>query len=161
MKRRAVSGLIALLAACQIGGPPKPDPEITAAVADLKAGGFEFEADVRITRDAYAVCDGLACAELRVVENRRTIGLAREALEDPSRVRASLLEIWTRYREPRPGSIPDLARGALLVVRRGPEVGVTNPWTLRLAYHSYQQLWLQLDRVQRAKLEDPKLIPLP
>ncbi len=111
--------------------------------------------------DPYAVCDGLACANLRLVRGRRTIGLAREAFSSPSRLRASLLEIWERYQEPRPGSVRDLARAALLVLSDGPRVGVNHRRTLRLAHHRYRQLWLQLDASERAGLTDPDRIPFP
>ena len=161
LKRLSTVGLLALLATCQTSLRPDRDAEIAAALSDLRVGGFSFAADVRVRADPYAVCDGLACANLKVVRGRRTIGLAREAFSNPSRLRASLLEIWDRYQEPRPGAARDLARAALLVVSDGPRVGVTDRRTLRLAYHGYRQLWLQLSPSERAGLLNPDQIPLP
>jgi hypothetical protein len=142
-------------AACGIFAPPAREAQIEAALADLRAGSFEFDADVRFRADRYAVCEGLACADLVLTRNRRTIILAEEAFGSPSVLRASLLEIWERYREPRPGSVPDLARGALRVVRDGPRVGVVDPHTLRRARNVYRQLWEQLPRRSLEGLPDP------
>ena len=161
MKRSGAVALLALLAACQTSLRPDHDAEIAAALSDLRAGGFSFAADVQVRADPYAVCDGLACANLRLVRGRRTIGLAREAFSSPSRLRASLLEIWERYQEPRPGSVRDLARAALLVLSDGPRVGVNDRRTLRLAHHRYRQLWLQLDASKRTGLTDPDRLPFP
>ena len=111
--------------------------------------------------DPYAVCDGLACAELVMYKERRTVVLAEDAFESPSRLRASLLEIWERYQNPRPGSLPDRARGALRVVQDGPGVGVTEIYLRRQAQHLYRQLYDQLAAAEQAKLVDPDSIPVP
>ena len=102
--------------------------------------------------------DGVRCADLTLERGHRTILLADEAFVSDSTLRASLLEIWERYREPRPGSIPDLARGALRVLRDGPRVGVTDPNTLRRARNVYTQLWEQLPE-HYADLPPPSAIP--
>jgi hypothetical protein len=143
------------LAACALFQPPDHTPEIPAALADLKAGGFEFGPDVAFRNDRYAVCDGLACADLIVDAGRRTIIVADGAFESPSRLRASLLEIWARYREPRRGNVRDLARAALLVAREGARAGVTAQDVLDDAAFRYQQLWERLEPAQRADLPPP------
>ena len=58
-----------------------PAPALVEALAELGAAGFEFEADVRFRRDPMSICDGLACAELVLERQRRTIRLAPEAFE--------------------------------------------------------------------------------
>jgi len=65
-----------------------------------------------------------------------------------------------RYREPRPGSVPDLARGTLRVLRDGGRVGV-DAATLRRAQHGYRQLWEALEPAQRECLDDPDSLPFP
>ena len=136
-------------------------PEIATALGALAAAGFEFDADVRFRMERYAVCEGFACADLVLIAERRTIVLAPDAFESPARLRGSLLEVWERYREPRPGSLPDLARGSLRVIRDGRRVGVDDVHTLRLAHHSYRQLWNQLTAEQRSDLEDPDRLVFP
>jgi hypothetical protein len=95
-----------------------------------------------------------------VIRDRRTILLAPEAVREPPLLRAALLEIWERYKTPRPGSVPDLARGSLRVVTDGARVGVDAP-TLRRAHHGYRQLWAALEPAQRADLADPDGLELP
>jgi hypothetical protein len=137
-----------------------PRPELLAALRDLGSAGFEFEADVAFRVDPYRYCEGIACADLLVIKERRTIAIAPEAVRDPPLLRAALLEIWERYRQPRPGSLPDLARGALRVVRDGSRVGVDTR-TLRRAQHDYRKLWESLEPPLRAGLEDPDALPFP
>jgi hypothetical protein len=149
------------LGACTLFGPPESTREIDAALRDLANAGFEFEADVRFLRDRYQVCDGMVCAHLRLIDERRTILIAPEAFHSPSQLRATLLEIWERYREPRRASIRDLARGALRVAQDGRRVGVDDAYTLRRAHHIYRQLHGQLSREDRAGLPDPDALPFP
>ena len=134
-------------------------PEIEGALADLRAGGFEFDPDVHFRVDPYAVCCGLTCADLLIIRDRRTIVLAVDAFDSPSVLRASLLEIWERYAEPRPGSVPDLARGALRVIRDGPRVGVVDAATQARALRVYEQLFSQLPERDFADLPDPDELP--
>lgn len=143
------------------GVPTSPRAEIQAGVDDLAAGGFEFQPDVHFGLDRYLSCDGITCADLLVIKERRTIMLAPDGLRSPSTVRASLLEIWERYREPRPGSLPDLARGAQRVLTDGPRVGVEDRHVLRKAHHTYRRLWTKLTPEQREGLQDPDSIPFP
>jgi hypothetical protein len=110
--------------------------------------------------DPYRTCEGVACTDLLLVKERRTVAVAPEAMRDPPLLRAALLEMWERYREPRPGSVPDLARGALRVIRDGPRVGVDPP-NLRRAHRSYQKLWQALEPAQREGLDDPNTLPFP
>jgi hypothetical protein len=102
----------------------------------------------------------VTCADLAVIRERRTILLAPEAVREPALLRAALLEIWERYRTPRPGSVPDLARGSLRVLTDGGRVGV-DARTLRRAHHGYQQLWAALPPAERAGLTDPDALALP
>jgi hypothetical protein len=124
-------------------------------VTALADAGFPFEADVVFRVDPYAVCDGVRCADIRTVRRRRTIGIAPEALESEARLRASLLEVWDRYREPRPGSRHDLARGTLRVIQDGPRAGVHDRQTLRIARLTYRQIWTRLPPGERTDLPDP------
>lgn len=135
--------------------------EISDALQALRSAGFDFEVDVRFRPDRYGACQGIACADLRVERGRRTITLAPEAFSSEARLRASLLEIWVRYREPRSGSLRDLARGALRVLREGPRVGILDVALLRLAHHSYRQLYRRLSRSEREGLPDPDTLPFP
>ncbi len=148
--------------ACVAGAPPRDAGfRIRQALVDLQAAGFSFEPDVAFRVDPYAVCEGLACADLLVMKGRRTILLAPETVRKPEALRATLLEIWERYREPRPGSVRDLARGALRVVRDGPRVGVTDPGLLRRARLRYRQLYESLPPEERDALPDPDTVALP
>jgi len=135
--------------------PPDRTPELAPALADLKAAGFEFAPDVRLRNDPRAVCDGMSCADLVIEHERRTILVADGAFASPSKLRASLLEIWARYREPRHGNVRDLARAALLVINDGPRAGVTDPGVLGDARFTYRQLWERLPDAQRADLPRP------
>jgi hypothetical protein len=143
------------LAACVLFRPPDHTPEIPPALADLRAAGFDFAPDVRFRNDPRAVCDGLACADLVVEENHRTILVADGAFASPSKLRASLLEIWVRYTEPRRGNVRDLARAALVVIRDGPRAGVSDPGVLGDARFSYRQLWERLPADKRTDLPAP------
>ncbi len=149
-----------LLLACF--GPRVDRPaEIDAALADLARGGFEFDADVAFARDAYVVCEGVSCAELRVVERRRTIVLSRDAFASPSRLRASLLDIWGRYQEPRAASGADQARSALRILRDGPRAGVSDRRLLREMHHLYRQLYGGLSEDERGELPSPDELEYP
>ena len=140
--------------ACALFRPPDRTPELAPALADLKAAGFEFAPDVRLRNDPRAVCDGISCADLVIERDTRTILVADGAFATPSKLRASLLEIWARYREPRRGNVRDLARAALVVIREGPRVGVA-PGDLGDARFTYRQLWQRLPDAQRGDLPDP------
>ena len=145
--------------ACTAFGPIDRSTEIAPAVAELAAAGFAFPADIRFVHDPMTVCDGITCADLVVIENRRTIRLANHAFLSPSKLRATLLEIWPRYEMPKRGSVPDLARGALLIVTDGARVGVTDREVLREARFAYRQLWNQLTPAQRKGLPAPESLP--
>ncbi len=145
----------ALVLACALVEVPPAEVQVEGARAELAAEGFEFEPDVRFRYHRYAACDGMACADVALIGERRTILLAPEAFESPGRLRATLLEVWERYREPRPGSVRDLARGALRVIRDGHRVGVVEPYILRRAHHSYRQLYNELPNDQREDLPPP------
>ncbi len=159
--RVALTLLLALPLACSVLRGPQPEAQIEAALTDLAAAGFEFDADVRFHYYRYAVCDGMACADVALIDGWRTIRIALEAFDSPDRLRASLLEIWERYREPRPGSIPDLARGALRVIQDGPRVGVDDRYTLRRAHHVYRQLYGELPSERRTDLPQPDQLRFP
>lgn len=152
---------LAITLACSALRTSQPKLSIEAALADLAAAGFEFDADVRFRQNRYTVCDGMACADLALIGERRTILLAPEAFESPARLRATLLEIWERYQQARPGSVSDLARGALRVIRDGPRVGVDDPYTLRRAHHVYRQLYEALPPQKRVDLPEPDQLPFP
>ncbi|HTO69627.1 MAG TPA: hypothetical protein VMR31_07170 [Myxococcota bacterium] len=100
----------------------------------------------------------MACADLAVVDGRRTILVADAAFATPSKLRASLLEIWSRYREPRRGNARDLARSALLVATDGRRAGVTDGDVLDDASYFYGKLYEQLPAQQRAGLPDPRSV---
>ena len=135
-------------------------PQIRAALVELRDAGFEFDADLAFQVDRYASCSGVACADVALIRERRTILLAAEAVREPPLLRAALLEIWERYSTPRPGSLPDLARGSLRVLTDGGKVGA-DARTLRRAHHGYRQLWAALDPAERARLLDPDALALP
>lgn len=155
MSRLVRAAVAALATACAADVTPERGAGLPSALEDLRAGGFEFEADVRFRVDPYAVCEGIACAEIDVVGGRRTILVAPEAAHSAAVLRATLLEIWERYREPRRGSTRDLARGALRVVRDGARVGVDDPRVLTRARLVYGQLYDALPPVERRGLPDP------
>jgi hypothetical protein len=164
VRRRAlllVASLLATSGACNLLPHSGPADQIDAALRDLAKAGFEFEVDVHFQRDRYQVCHDLACAHLRIVNQRRTILIAPEAFESPSQLRAALLEIWERYREPRATSVRDLARGALRVAQDGERVGVEDVYTRRRAHHSYRQLYGQLAPAERADLPNPDDLVFP
>jgi hypothetical protein len=156
MRARAALLLAAGLAACALFRPPDRTPEIAPALADLRAAGFEFAPDVRLRNDPRAVCDGISCADLVLEANRRTILVADGAFASPSKLRASLLEIWARYTEPRRGNVRDLARAALVVIHDGPRAGVTDPGVLGDARFTYRQLYGRLPREKRGDLPSPE-----
>lgn len=147
------------LAACAGFGRPDRDAEIPPALADLARAGFHFDADVRFVYDPVTVCDGLTCADLVVVDERRTIRLAKPAFTSPSRLRATLLEIWPRYAKPRRSDLTDLARAALLVVTDGERAGVRDPEVVRSARFYYRQLWNQVPPASRRDLPAPDALP--
>lgn len=147
------------LAACALFRPRDRTAEIQPALADLARAGFVFAADVAFVHDRMTVCDGISCADLVVIAQRRTIRLANNAFTSPSKLRASLLEIWPRYTMPRRGDVPGLARAALLVVTDGARAGVTEPEVLREARFAYRQLWNQATPAERANLPSPESLP--
>ncbi len=153
---------LALALACA-APPPPPDPEaqLLAARADLAAAGFSFEADVAFRADPYVVCDGLACAELQVRAGRRTVLLAREAWDSPARLRASLLDIWDRYRRPRAPDHRDRARSALRILEHGPAAGIDDVLFLRRVYHRYGQLFERLPESASGELPKPRDLVYP
>jgi hypothetical protein len=156
---RAVAGVALTLAACALFRPPDHTLELAPALADLRAAGFEFAPDVRLRSDPRAVCDGLSCADLVIENERRTILVADGAFASPSKLRASLLEIWARYKEPRHGNVRDLARAALLVIHAGPRAGVTDPGVLGDARFVYGQLYARLPDAQQTELPNPRDLP--
>jgi hypothetical protein len=159
MRRLAAGAVLALAAGCLI--PADPSPAIPHALRDLSEAGFEFEADVHFRADPYVSCQGAACADLVVLKQRRTILVAKDAFRSDDALRAALLEIWERYREPRRGSTRDLARGAWRVLHDGPRVGIRDKSILRFTHHTYRQLWNQLTPAQRTDLPPPDTLPFP
>jgi len=157
--RRAAILLGVALAACASFGRPDRNAEIPPALADLARAGFSFDADVRFVHDPMTVCDGLTCADLVLIDERRTIRLANGAFESPSRLRATLLEIWPRYALPRHSDVPDLTRAALLVVTDGARAGVRDPEVMSSARFYYRQLWNQIPPASRANLPAPDALP--
>ena len=93
--------------------------------------------------------------------NRRTIVIAPEGFATQDRLRATLLEVWSRYLAPRPQSIRDRAAAALLVLRDGPRVGVRDRYVLRDAFRAYRRLFEELARAEQAGLTDPDTLPYP
>ena len=144
------------LSACAALLPHEREDAIPPALADLARGGFHFAADVRFAPDEFAVCDGIACADVVLLQNRRTIRLADGAFQSPSKLRATLLEVWPRYQLPRRANTRELAQSALLVVREGGRAGVTDPETLADARFAYRRLYDQLAAAQRKDLPNPE-----
>ncbi|MEE8558299.1 MAG: hypothetical protein V3T14_10480 [Myxococcota bacterium] len=163
MRRTPATALgLVLLAACTSGASGSGAPmRIRTALEALEAAEFRFDADVRFRVDPYVVCEGIACADLVVLEHRRTILLAPDALRSDDVLKASLLEIWERYREPRPGSGRDLARGAYRVVQDGPRVGIVDRDLIRRARLRYTQLYELLSPAERAGLPEPAGVGAP
>jgi hypothetical protein len=158
-RMRATAILLGVaLSACTLLRLPDRDAEIAAALADLEHGGFRFSADVRFAPDRYAVCDGIACADVVIVDNRRTIRLAHGAFQSPSKLRASLLDVWPRYELPRRANARELAESALLVVREGGKAGVDDPEILADARFAYRRLYEHLDAADRAGLPAPETL---
>lgn len=150
-----------MLAACAVFRPVDRASEIEPALADLRRAGFEFAPDVRFVHDPIAVCDGIRCADLVVVSERRTIRLATTAFASRSKLRASLLEIWPRYTMPRRADAAALARSAWLVASDGPRAGVSDPEVLAEVRFAYRQLWGQATPEERASLPSPESLPMP
>ena len=154
----------AIAAAASTGCLPlisEPPPSVPNALYALADAGFEFEPDVQFRADRHASCDGFACADLVVIQERRTILLARDAFDSCDALRAALLEIWERYRDPQRGSTRDFARGALRVASDGSRVGIEEKAILRAAHHTYRQLFDQLPPAQRVDLPDPDTVSFP
>lgn len=147
--------------ACATASQGAAPVTIEAALADLDGGGFRFESDVAFARDPYVVCAGITCAELRVRDRRRTILVAPEAFASASRLRASLLDIWGRYQEPRAASGADQARSALRILRDGPRAGVSDRRLLREMHHLYRQLYGGLSEDERGELPSPDELEYP
>jgi hypothetical protein len=149
------------LAACANFGRRDRSAEIPPALADLAKAGFTFDADVRFVHEPIAVCDGLTCADIVVIDERRTIRLATGAFANPSRLRATLLEIWPRYQKPRRSDLHALAGAALLVVNDGPRAGVRDAEIMSQARFYYRQLWNRLPPDERAGLPAPETLATP
>jgi hypothetical protein len=155
--------LLLLAAALQasgcLGADLRERSRIHAALADLQRADREFEADVRFARNPNGVCDGLACARVAVIGGHRTIQLAPGAFKSDAKLRASLLEIWERYRQPRTGSTRDLARGALRIVTDGPSAGVDDAELVTQARRVYRRHYQTLSRSERKGLPAPETLP--
>jgi len=147
------------LMACAAFNPLDRSAEIPPALSELAAAGFTFPADIRFVHDPMTVCDGITCADLVVIDGRRTIRLANHAFMSPSKLRASLLEIWPRYEMPKRGDLPDLARGAVLIVTDGARAGVSDREVMREARFTYRHLWNQLPPAERKRLPAPDSLP--
>lgn len=156
----ALVPLLCALSGC-VRSLGNPRSQLQSAARDLAAAGFGFEADVGFGVDRYGNCDGVSCADVVLYKGRRTIMVASDAFESRSRLRAALLEIWERYRQPHPGSVRDLARGALRVTRDGARAGVQDVEVLRRAHHGYRRFWLQLPEAERGDLPAPDAVPFP
>ncbi|MFQ5513524.1 MAG: hypothetical protein ACE5FG_03740 [Myxococcota bacterium] len=116
---------------------------------------------MRFRRENLLVCDRLACGHLRLEGQRRTILLAPGAFDSAARLRASLLEIWGRYRSPRLPSLRERAEGALRIVRDGPCAGIQDQRLLRDAHHWYHQLYGELGPEEARGLPPPDRVPFP
>jgi hypothetical protein len=138
-----------------------PQAQIEAELQVLAEAGFAFEADVHFAREPYAMCVRISCAEISWRRTRRVIEIAPEAFETQQQLRCTLLEVWDRYRTPRTGHIPDLARGALRVIQDGPRVGITDRYLLREAFRAYRFYWEQLEPERRGELPSPDDLPYP
>ncbi len=147
--------------ACATASQGAAPVTIEAALADLDGGGFRFESDVAFARDPYVVCAGITCAELRVRDRRRTILVAPEAFASASRLRASLLDIWGRYKHPGVPTPYERAESALRILKYGPRVGVTDRSLLRATQHRYRQLYELLEADQRDELPRPDDLAYP
>ena len=152
---------LALSLACATGAPERAPITIEAARADLARAHFYFESDIAFERDPYVVCIDLSCAELRVRDRRRTILLAPEAFESASLLRASLLDIWGRYKNPGVPTPYQRAQSALRILKSGSEVGVTDRSLLRATHHRYGQLYLLLEPEQQGELPRPDDLAYP
>ncbi len=154
---------LALLGCALPGTDAGRRAQLETEIAWLAAAGFEFDADVAFVADRYAGCDGLACADVRVIESRRTIVVAYEAFDGPGRLRLTLLEVWERYQTPRGGQgrARDLARSLLRVLRDGPRAGLDDPKLLRRAHVAYQKQYAALPPPDRLDLPKPSDIPYP
>lgn len=152
--------LLGAVCSCALTGP-EPRLQILDAVETLSRAEFRFEPDVAFARDAAAVCLDLSCAEVLVRRNRRTIVIAPEAFDTPDRLRATLLEVWHRYREPRPQSVRDRAGAALRVLLDGPAVGVRDRYLLREAFRVYRMRFEELSPAERQGLRDPDTLVYP
>lgn len=160
LRARSAAILVGVvLAGCALVRPVDRSLEIEAALGDLRRAGFEFAPDVRFVHDPIAVCDGIRCADLVVVSDRRTIRLATTAFASRSKLCASLLEIWPRYTMPRRADAAALARSAWLVASEGQRAGVDDPEVLGEARFAYRQLWHQATPAERASLPSPESLP--
>lgn len=147
--------------ACATATQGEPPVTIESALADLDRGHFRFEPDVAFARDEYVVCTGITCAELRVRDRRRTILLAPDAFASASRLRASLLDIWGRYKNPGIPTPSERAQSALRILKYGPGLGVTDRSLLRAIQHRYRQLYDLLDADERSELPRPDDLAYP
>jgi hypothetical protein len=150
-----------LFAGCAGLGPPDPRAAIDAALADLAAADFRFEPDVAFAEDRFVVCEGVSCSELKTVHGRRTVLIAREVFQSPSRLRATLLDMWGRYQQPRAPSTADQARSALRILQDGPRAGIDDTQLLRDTHHTYRQLYNSMKPAQRAELPRPDDLAYP
>ena len=140
---------------------PNYTEALDAALADLAAAGFEFDADVAFAEDRFVVCESISCSELKIVHGRRTVLIARDAFQSPSLLRATLLDMWGRYQEPHAPTFFEQAQSALRTLREGRRAGITSVQLLRETYHTYRQLYRNLDADERAELPHPDDLAYP